>query len=151
MWAASGIVISVSLRPFFLIMAALLAVPAWAADGQNPTTLVTINIAPPPPPTVNDEQIGQLLGGLRLLPPVARRGTLQGGLPLPYVTLNDQQVLLTAGAIIYDWNNRTIVHGSVPPDKLDVVYTVDFTGQVNRIYILNWEERQRLEPWFKPK
>ena len=115
----------------------------------NPTTIITITIAPPPPPEVNAAQIGQILGGLRLLPPTARRGTVQGGLQLPFVTLNDKIVRLTPGAAIYDQSNRTIVHGQIPARKLDAVYTIDPQGQVSRIYILKPDERARLEPWFK--
>ncbi len=140
---------SVIPRLVFLLAATAFAAATWAADGQNPTTIVTIYIAPPPPPTVNDAQIGQVMGGLRLLPQTARRGTLQGGQVMPLVTLNDKVVGLTPGAVIYDRNNRTIIHGSVPTQKVDVIYTVDLTGQVNRIYILKLDERQRLEPWFK--
>lgn len=149
MRAASGIVFSVILRPLLLLVIAGFASVAWAADDQNPTTIATIYIAPPPPPTVNDAQIGQVMGGLRLLPQTARRGTLQGGQVMPLVTLNDKVVGLTPGAVIYDRNNRTLVHGSIPTQKVDVIYTVDLTGQVNRIYILNPDERARLEPWFK--
>ncbi len=140
---------SVILRPLFLLTIVGFATALWAADDQNPTTIATIYIAPPPPPTVNDAQIGQVMGGLRLLPQTARRGTLQGGQVMPLVTLNDKVVGLTPGAVIYDRSNRTLVHGSVPTQKVDVIYTVDLTGQVNRIYILNLDERQRLEPWFK--
>jgi len=142
-------VFSVILRPLFLFVLAACAAATWAAEYQNPTTIATIYIAPPPPPTVNDAQIGQVMGGLRLLPSTARRGTLQGGQVMPLVTLNDKVVGLTPGALIYDRNNRTVVHGSVPLQKVDVIYTVDLTGQVNRIYILNPDERARLEPWFK--
>ncbi|MGH8619224.1 MAG: hypothetical protein ACREUW_16145 [Burkholderiales bacterium] len=136
------------LRLLILLAIAGFTALAGAAD-QNPTTIVTIKI-PPPPPKVNDAPIGQILGGLRLLPPTGRRGTLQGGMQMPFAKLNDHVVQLTPGAVIYDQHNRMIVHGQIPTNKMDVIYTVSM-GQVSKIYILKPDERARLEPWFTSK
>ena len=122
------------------------AVPA--DDGYvNPTTIVTI--IPTLPSKLNTAPIGQLLGGLRLLPPSGRRGILETGLPLPYIKLNDQTTMLAPGAVIYDANNRTVLPGSLPAGKLEIVYGVDLNGQINRIYFPTPQERARLDPWYR--
>ena len=50
---------------------------------------------------------------------------------------------LTPGARIYDQNNRTIVHGELPPARR-VLFVRDQTGDVSRIYILTEQELRDL-------
>ena len=46
--------------------------------------------------------------------------------------------------VIFDVNNRTLVHGSLPTDA-HVFYTKDMNGDVQRLYILTEQERVRLD------
>ncbi len=73
---------------------------------------------------------------VRTLPANAKRVIVgQQQYSLPYVDLGGNVVRLAPGGVIYDQNNRTIVHGALPPGA-DVVYTLDMNGDVARIYIL---------------
>lgn len=92
---------------------------------------------------------GLLLAGnahaqLRTLPANAIRATVdQQQYPLPYISLNGTVVKLAPGGVIYDRNNRSIVHGALPPGA-DVVFTTDMNGDVARIYILTHLEKAQL-------
>ena len=77
---------------------------------------------------------------LRTLPANAKRTTVGQPQMLPYVELGGKVVRLAPGGVIYDQNNRTIVHGALPADA-DVVFTTDMNGDVARIYILTPQEQ----------
>jgi hypothetical protein len=77
---------------------------------------------------------------LRTLPANAKRATVGQPQVLPYVELGGKVVRLAPGGVIYDQNNRTIVHGALPADT-DVVFTTDMHGDVARIYILTPQEQ----------
>ncbi|MBI1988792.1 MAG: hypothetical protein HYS65_03510 [Betaproteobacteria bacterium] len=82
---------------------------------------------------------------LRTLPANAKRTTT--GMqphPLPYVELGGKVVRLAPGGVIYDQNNRTIVHGALPAGA-DVAFTTDMHGDIARIYILTPQEQARLD------
>ena len=79
---------------------------------------------------------------LRTLPAKAKRATLQA-YQNPFVFLGNEQLRLAPGAVIYDTNNRTIVPLSLPAPA-DVVFTIDQTGAVTRIYLLTPQEIQQL-------
>ena len=81
---------------------------------------------------------------LRTLPANAKRGTVGQQHPLPLVEINSKVVRLAPGGVIYDQNNRSIIHGALPAGA-DVAYTVDINGDVARIYLLTPAERQQLE------
>lgn len=79
---------------------------------------------------------------LRMLPANAKRAQLTG-YQNPFVTLNGEQMRLAPGAVIFDTNNRTILPGYLP-EQADVVFTLEHTGLVMRIYILTPDEQRRL-------
>jgi hypothetical protein len=82
--------------------------------------------------------------GIRSLPPKGDRGTLGANQPLPQVQIGSNVLRLAPGAIIYDQNNRTVVHSQLPTD-VDVFYTKDQNGDVQRMYILTDQEKARLD------
>ena len=81
---------------------------------------------------------------LRTLPAHAKRATVGQPQVLPLVELNGKIVRLAPGGVIYDQNNRTIVHGALPPGA-DVAVTPDLNGDIARIYILTPSERAQLD------
>ena len=72
---------------------------------------------------------------LRTLPANAKRATVGQPQALPNVELDGKILRLAPGGVIYDQNNRSIVHGALPPGA-DVAFTIDTNGDVARIYIL---------------
>lgn len=80
---------------------------------------------------------------LRTLPANAKRAELTG-YQNPFVILSGEARRLAPGALIFDTHNRTITPGFLPASA-DVVYTIDNTGSVMRIYILTPQESQRLD------
>ena len=81
---------------------------------------------------------------VRTLPANAKRVTVgHQQFSMPYVALGNRQVKLAPGAVIYDQQNRSIVHGALPPGA-DVVFTTDMQGDVSRIYILTPSEQNQL-------
>lgn len=81
---------------------------------------------------------------LRTLPANAKRGTVGQAQQLPLVEINSKVVRLAPGGVIYDQNNRSIIHGALPPGA-DIAFTVDMNGDVARIYILTPSELQLLK------
>ena len=81
----------------------------------------------------------------RTLPAAAKRATV-GDRPhaLPYVELGGKVVRLAPGGVIYDQNNRTIVHGALPAGAA-VAFTTDMHGDIARIYILTPQEQALLD------
>ena len=78
---------------------------------------------------------------VRTLPAEAKRATVgQQQYALPYIDFGDTKVKLAPGGIIFDENNRTIVHNALPPGA-NVVYTTDVNGDIGRIYILTPQEQ----------
>ena len=78
---------------------------------------------------------------VRTLPPAAKRATIgQQQYVLPYIDFGGTRVKLAPGGVIYDQNNRTIVHNALPPGA-SVVYTTDMNGDIARIYILTPQEQ----------
>ena len=82
---------------------------------------------------------------LRTLPANAKRTTtgMQARVQ-PYVELGGKVVRLAPGGVIYDQNNRTIVHGALPAGA-DVAFTTDMRGDIARIYILTPQEQAQLD------
>ena len=82
---------------------------------------------------------------LRTLPDSAKRATVgEQQYALPLVNLGGERVKLAPGGVIYDQNNRTIVHGALPAGA-DVAFTVDMNGDIARIYILTPLEQTQLD------
>ena len=80
---------------------------------------------------------------IRQLPVNGKRGTTGDKLPLPQLVVGRETLTLAPGGVIYDANNRTIIHSALPVDA-DVWYQLNPTGQVQRLYILRPEEQARL-------
>jgi hypothetical protein len=80
----------------------------------------------------------------RPLPPNGKRGDLVGQQPLPLVKINGKILNLAPGGVIFDQNNRAILHNGLP-ERARVLYVLDTKGDVQRIYILTREEEARLE------
>lgn len=78
---------------------------------------------------------------VRTLPANAKRTTVgQQQYPLPYLDINGTRVKLAPGGVIYDENNRTIVHNALPPGA-EVAVVADMNGDIGRIYILTPQEQ----------
>jgi hypothetical protein len=88
-------------------------------------------------------EAGALWAQLRTLPANAKRAQLTG-YQNPFVILGGESRRLAPGAVIFDTHNRTITPGFLPATA-DVVYTIDNTGSVMRIYILTTQEQQQLD------
>ena len=80
---------------------------------------------------------------IRLLPENGKRGTTGAQRPMPEVVIGRQTLALAPGGLIFDANNRTILHQALPQGA-DVWYQLNGQGQVQRIYILRPEEQTRL-------
>lgn len=81
---------------------------------------------------------------LRTLPGNAKRVTVGQQQTLPFVELSSKVFRLAPGGVIYDQNNRSIVHGALPPGA-DVAYTIDMNGDIARIYILTPFEQAQFD------
>jgi hypothetical protein len=90
-------------------------------------------------------EAGALWAQLRPLPANAKRAQLTG-YQNPFVILGGETRRLAPGAVIFDTHNRTITPGFLPA-AADVVFTVDNTGSVMRIYILTAQEQQQLDAY----
>jgi hypothetical protein len=80
----------------------------------------------------------------RVLPANGQRGVTGESRPLPMIVINRTEVKLAPGGIIFDTNNRTILHQSLPAGA-DVWFQLGLSGDIQRIYILTPEERTRLD------
>jgi len=80
----------------------------------------------------------------RPLPDKGERGQLGAPQPLPLVQIGSGVLRLAPGGLIFDQNNRTIVHQHLPPGA-QVYYTRDMNGDLQRIYILTEQEQARLD------
>lgn len=79
---------------------------------------------------------------LRTIPANGKRAVLTD-YENPFVVLSGDRKRLAPGAVIFDTHNRMILPGYLP-DRAEVVYTTDQTGQIMRIYLLTPEELKRL-------
>ena len=80
----------------------------------------------------------------RLLPANAERGKTGESQPLPLVKIGSSVLRLSPGGLIYDQNNRSIVHAHLPTGA-EVLFTRDQAGYIQRLYILTDLERARLD------
>ena len=81
---------------------------------------------------------------LRFLPEKGERGRLGENHALPLVKIGSRVLRLAPGGLIFDQNNRTILHSHLPSGA-DVLYTKDMNGDIQRIYILTDQERAHLD------
>jgi hypothetical protein len=82
---------------------------------------------------------------LRTLPATAKRATVGQQQALPNINLGGTTVRLAPGGVIYDQNNRTIVHGALLPGT-EVAYVLDMNGDVGRIYVMTPQEQANFVP-----
>ena len=76
--------------------------------------------------------------------PAGKLGELTGRQhAFPLVQIGSEVLRLAPGALIYDENNRTILHGALP-ESASVLYAQDPGGTVSRIYLLRPNELERL-------
>ena len=81
----------------------------------------------------------------RTLPDSVKRATVgEQQYALPFLSLGGKRVKLAPGGVIYDQNNRTIVHNALPAGA-DVAFTVDMNGDIARMYILTPYEQAQLD------
>jgi hypothetical protein len=79
----------------------------------------------------------------RHLPANGERARTGAAQPLPLVQVGGKVLRLAPGGVIFDQQNRTVVHAHLPAGA-DVLYTKDSNGDVHRIYVLTSEEQARL-------
>ena len=79
----------------------------------------------------------------RLLPDNGERATTGESQPLPHVKLGRNVLRLAPGGVIYDQNNRSIVHANLPQNA-EVLVVRNQGGDIQRIYILTQAEQARL-------
>ena len=76
----------------------------------------------------------------RLLPANGKLGELAGQhQPFPLIQIGNKVMRLSAGALIYDTNNRTILHNALP-ERAQVLYVQGPADEIVRLYILRPEE-----------
>ena len=80
----------------------------------------------------------------RILPANAKRGVTGEPRPLPIVVVNGEAVKFGPGGVIFDTDNRTILHQSLPTNA-DVLFQLDMNGDIQLMYILTPDERARLD------
>lgn len=88
-------------------------------------------------------ELGAQLIQNRILPAQGERGRLGDAQVLPMVKISGRVMRLAPGGVIFDQHNRTIIHAHLPVGA-EILYTRDQTGNVQRIYILTDQERERL-------
>src|SRR4051812_11682799 len=76
----------------------------------------------------------------RTLPAAGERGRTGESLPLPDVQIGRRVLRLSPGALVFDQNNRSIVHAAIPVGA-HVFFTRDSSGDIRRLYILTDQER----------
>jgi hypothetical protein len=79
----------------------------------------------------------------RLLPDNGERATTGERQPFPNVKLGRSILRLAPGGVIYDQQNRSIVHASLPVNA-EVLVVRNQAGDVQRLYILTEAEQARL-------
>jgi len=75
----------------------------------------------------------------RTIPQNAKFARVGNAQPLPFVQLGSTVLKLAPGGVIYDENNRTILHGALPAGA-QVAYIFELGGDISRIYILTAQE-----------
>ena len=85
----------------------------------------------------------------RLLPADGKLGELVGQQhPFPLLEINSKVVRLAPGGVIFDQQNRTILHNQLPPSSA-VLFVADGKGEIMRLYLLRPDEVTRLEQTLK--
>jgi hypothetical protein len=81
----------------------------------------------------------------RMLPANGKLGELAGRQqPFPLIQIAGKVMRLSPGALIFDANNRTILHNALP-ERAQVLYVAGVGEEVTRIYILRPEELELVQ------
>ena len=80
----------------------------------------------------------------RFLPANGERGKTGPRHDYPVVQIDKKLLRLAPGARIYDVTNRTIVHAHLP-SGVEVFYSKEPSGAIQRLYILSPQEIDRLK------
>jgi hypothetical protein len=80
----------------------------------------------------------------RTLPQNVKFARVGESQPLPFVQLDGQLIKLAPGGVIYDQENRTVLHGALPRGAR-VAYSVEIGGDIGRIYILTAREQALID------
>jgi hypothetical protein len=80
----------------------------------------------------------------RFLPANGERGKTGPRQDYPVVQIDRKLLRLAPGARIYDVTNRTIVHAHLPPG-VEVFYSKEQSGAIQRLYILSPQELDQLK------
>jgi hypothetical protein len=80
----------------------------------------------------------------RQLPAAGKIGLTGSPHPFPLVQIDDRVLRLAPGGLIFDQDNRTILHQSLPP-AAHVLYLQDANGNIARIVVLRPEELAALQ------
>ena len=75
----------------------------------------------------------------RQFPQDARRGTITSH-QYPLYRIGSQTLRLAAGGRIYNQQNLIIMPASLPPGAAEVMYRLDFRGELSAIWLLSAEE-----------
>jgi len=85
----------------------------------------------------------------RPLPADGKLGELAGRQqPFPLLQINNKVVRLAPGGLIYDSQNRTILHNQLP-EYSPVLFVEDLRGEIARVYLLRPDELERLKRTLK--
>lgn len=85
----------------------------------------------------------------RPLPADGKLGELAGRQhPFPLLQINNKVVRLAPGGLIYNRQNRSILHNQLP-EYSPVLFVEDPKGEIARVYLLRPEEFERLERTLK--
>ncbi|HZP91277.1 MAG TPA: hypothetical protein VFB20_00125 [Burkholderiales bacterium] len=86
-------------------------------------------------------------GAERNFPPNAQRGEIQAQ-QYPYYLISQKTYQIAAGGRIYNEQNLIVMPASLPAQTLQVMYMLDFMGQISKIWLLTPEEAKKYP---KPK
>jgi hypothetical protein len=75
----------------------------------------------------------------RDFPENARRGTITAH-QYPQLRIGSVTYRLAAGGRIFNQDNMIIMPASLPKRRVEVMYQLDFTGQLSKIWLLTDEE-----------
>lgn len=86
-------------------------------------------------------------GAERSFPPNAQRGEIQEQ-QYPYYLISQKTYQIAAGGRIYNEQNLIVMPASLPAQTLQVMYMLDFMGQISKIWLLTPAEAKKYP---KPK
>ncbi len=79
----------------------------------------------------------------RQLPANGKLGQTGQQQAAPLIQIDNNVLRLAPGGRIYDENNRSLVHGSLPPNSV-VLFVLDMNGDLSRVIILRADELEQI-------